>query len=75
MENKIHLSVKPTKNKNSPEELHELKARAFEHLRHLESNPGVPFHNVPSMAFTNERMEDEGEKEYEKYLGSLVQKK
>lgn len=58
VENKVHFSVKPTKNKNSPEDIHKLKMKAFEHLRNLESNPGIPFHNVPTMAFSNDKMED-----------------
>lgn len=55
-DNKIHFTVKPTKNKNSPDYLQSVRETIFEHLRQLESNPGVPFHHVPTMAFTNDKM-------------------
>lgn len=53
----MHLNVKQGKNKNTPEYIQELKEKAFEHLRHLDNNPGVPFHNIPTMAFRAEKME------------------
>lgn len=48
--------MKQTKNKNTPDYLNEIKEKAFEHLRMLDSNPGVPFHNVPVSAFAPENI-------------------
>lgn len=53
---KVHFTVKSTKNKNTPDYIQEIKQKVFEHLRHLDANPGVPFHNIPTMAFKGEKM-------------------
>lgn len=39
------------RNRNSPDYIQNVKKMAFEHLRHLDNNPGAPFHNIPTMAF------------------------
>lgn len=68
--------MKQTKNKNTPEYIHELKEKAFEHLRHLEDSPGVPFHSIPTMAFRASAMDEEDkEGKQEKHLSTLVHKK
>lgn len=73
---KIHLNVKQAKNKNTPDYIHEIKEKVFEHLRYLDNNPGVAFHNIPTIAFRNsDKMEDENDKLYEKNLGSLIRKR
>ncbi len=42
----------------------------------MDNNPGVPFHNIPTMAFrNNDKMDDENDKLYEKNLGSLIRKR
>lgn len=69
----MHFNVKPVKNKNTPEYIHEIKQKAFEHLRYLDNNPGVPFHNIPTMAFQGEREQED--REEQKNLASLVQKR
>ena len=70
-DSKLHFSVKPTKNRNTPDYLNDIKEKALEHLRMLDASPGVPFHNVPVAAFVPENvMESE-----DKYLSSLLDKR
>ena len=70
-DSKLHFSIKPVKNKNTPEYLNEVREKTFEHIRMLEANPGPPFHHIPIVAFAPENiMESE-----DKYLNSLLSKR
>ena len=48
-EQKIHFPVKVVEDKNSRDEINNLRKVVFERLRDLESAPGIQFHYLPSV--------------------------
>lgn len=46
-------------NKNKPEDLNKIVAKIYEHLRRIESAPGIHFHDVPYSFYPNMEVEEE----------------